>query len=297
MPTILHVDDRPEVRETVRLVLESHGFSVLSTSDADEAYQTYHRKAASVTAVIADIRLKNARDDESGAALARRLKETNPKLPVIIYSAYTDETKSEIVGDLILQKGGRDPKRELTPNIENIRKLCEDYEANRFAYIREEMIKLKEKYRISEADFRTLVSVLPVYDVAQTALLTIHDEEAGVASHPHILIVKPDDQVAEGLGINKPIPVVITYHEDDNLFLAELYASPMIYAYGEERDDAINALLNSLKEDFEQLMQNPDAFSPSVDLARFRRYLSVLFANAGHVQVAEGAHSAEFQNE
>ena len=278
MPTILHVDDEHQVRNTVKLVLESSGFSVLSTKDADEAYRTYHKKAAAVDAVIADIRLRKTSDDESGALLARRIKAENPRLPVIIYSAYADQTKTELAGDLILHKGGKDPQRELAPNIDNIRRLCEGYEINRFAYVRDELIKLKQKYRISEADFRTLVSVLPVYEVAQTALLTVHASESPESPmDPHIFIVRPDDVVAREVGIRKPVPIVVTFHESDQLFLAELYASPMIYTYDHDRDEAINALLHSLRDDFDQLSHDPESFSPSVDLARFRRYLSVLF--------------------
>jgi CheY-like chemotaxis protein len=279
LTTILHVDDEQGVRETVKLVLESGGFSVISVKDADEAAQTYHRRASSVSALIADIRLRRTSDDDSGALLAKRLKQANPNLPVIIYSAYADENDKGLVGDLILHKGGKDPQLELAPNIDKIRALCDAYEADRFMYIRTELIRLKEKYRISEADFRTLVSVLPVYDVAQTALLTVHDAEAqNAAVNPHIVIVRPEDAAARELGITRPLAVVVTYHERDNLFLAELYASPMIYAYGEERDDAINALLNSLKEDFEELTAHPEKFSPSADLARFRRYLAAIFA-------------------
>jgi CheY-like chemotaxis protein len=278
LTTILHVDDEAGVRETVKLVLESSGFSVISAKDADEAAQTFRRRASSVSAVIADIRLRRATDDDSGAVFAKRLKEANPTLPVIIYSAYTDETR-DLVGDLILHKGGKNPQLELVPNIDRIRQLCEGYDADRFTYIRAELIRLKEKYRISEADFRTLVSVLPVYDVAQTALLMVHDAEAEQSTtNPHIVIVRPDDPAAKDLGIARPIALVVTYHEHDGLFLAELYASPMIYAYGEERDEAINALLNSLKEDFDELTEHPERFSPSADLARFRRYLTAIFA-------------------
>ena len=74
MTTILHVDDEAGVRATVKLVLESSGFSVISAKDADEAAQTFRRRASSVSAVIADIRLRRATDDDSGAVFAKRLK-------------------------------------------------------------------------------------------------------------------------------------------------------------------------------------------------------------------------------
>lgn len=279
MTTILHVDDEAAVRSTVKLVLERKGFSVISAKNVKEAAESLQRKAAQVSGVIADIRLTRASNDNSGAVFAERVKKANPSLPVIIYSAYADQHEN-LVGDLILHKGGGNPARELSENLDAIQTLCEGYESDRFKYIKDELIRLKEKYRISESDFRTLVSVLPVYEIAQTALLQAHDAEERGATEPRVEIVGPDDPLGAKYSLANPVAIVVSHQPEDGAYIAELYASPVIYAYGDAKEDAVDALLESMRDDFQSLLLEPEKFSPSADLARFRRYLSSIFGSA-----------------
>ena len=83
MRRILLVDDERSTRALCRLELEDEGFEVKTAADSTETetiLQTWEPEL-----VILDIRLRQ----DNGLGLLRRLVETRPSTPTILYSRYT----------------------------------------------------------------------------------------------------------------------------------------------------------------------------------------------------------------
>lgn len=79
------VDDDRRVRESVRSVLESAGYSAVTFESAE----TFLLSGAlwNVTCVIADVRLPGM----DGSELQRRIRREREELPVILITAHDDE--------------------------------------------------------------------------------------------------------------------------------------------------------------------------------------------------------------
>lgn len=75
---ILVVDDEPLLREIVRTLVEDEGGSIIEASDGDSAFAIL--QAQKVDLVISDVRMPVL----SGEELARKIRATDPKIPVII---------------------------------------------------------------------------------------------------------------------------------------------------------------------------------------------------------------------
>lgn len=79
---VLVVDDEAPIRTTLRAVLERHGYRVLTTSDGDEALRVFREHRCEVKLVLMDVMMPN----QDGFALAKRLRELAPELPIIASS-------------------------------------------------------------------------------------------------------------------------------------------------------------------------------------------------------------------
>lgn len=87
MPTVLIVDDEPDIREVIRFALEDAGFRVLEAGHAEEARRLMG--AETLDLLILDWMLPG----RSGLELAQQIKQ-NPKtrtLPIIMVSARGEE--------------------------------------------------------------------------------------------------------------------------------------------------------------------------------------------------------------
>ena len=82
-PTILVVDDEPEVRTVVAEFLEEFGYRVLQAHGGPHALVQLQANPA-VELLISDIRMP----EMSGIELADRATEENPRLKVILISGY-----------------------------------------------------------------------------------------------------------------------------------------------------------------------------------------------------------------
>jgi two-component system phosphate regulon response regulator PhoB len=82
-PTVLVVDDEPQMVAIVSFALETQGFAALAAHDAASAWSTLGSRA--VDLVILDVMLP----DGSGRDLCRRITERTP-VPVILLTALAD---------------------------------------------------------------------------------------------------------------------------------------------------------------------------------------------------------------
>jgi two-component system, OmpR family, phosphate regulon response regulator PhoB len=87
MPSVLVVDDEPDIREVIRFALEAAGFRVLEAAHADEARKLLQSESPDI--LLLDWMLPG----RSGLELAQQLKQ-NPRtraLPIIMVSARGEE--------------------------------------------------------------------------------------------------------------------------------------------------------------------------------------------------------------
>ena len=97
--TVLLVEDNPEVAAISISLLEQLGYSVRRVADAETALREIDRDA--IDLVFSDIVMPGKMD---GLALARRLREIRPNLPVLLATGYSDAA-ANVRGDFpILRK-------------------------------------------------------------------------------------------------------------------------------------------------------------------------------------------------
>ena len=89
--TILTIDDDPDIRATLRIILESEGFSVGEAANSQEALKIAER--INPDAIIVDLMME---DVDSGSIVAQKLKEQNYQGPVYMLSAAGDTVKYNI---------------------------------------------------------------------------------------------------------------------------------------------------------------------------------------------------------
>ncbi len=96
MKTVLVVDDEELIRELMADAL-SDEFNVLLARNGKEALDLYVQHQEKIVLVITDLIMPKMRGD----ALAEKLREINPSLPIIFISGY----EREIETDALLAKG------------------------------------------------------------------------------------------------------------------------------------------------------------------------------------------------
>ncbi len=94
--TILVVDDEDLIRELLADAL-SGDFNILSARDGEEALRLFEQHQGEIALVITDLIMPKMRGD----ALAEKLRELSPTLPIVFISGY----EREIETDALLAKG------------------------------------------------------------------------------------------------------------------------------------------------------------------------------------------------
>jgi PAS domain S-box-containing protein len=85
--TVLLVEDEPAVRRIATLALRRAGHRVLEATDAHEALRIAEAGAEEVDLLVTDVVMPGM----GGRALAARLRERRPELPVLFVSGYTED--------------------------------------------------------------------------------------------------------------------------------------------------------------------------------------------------------------
>jgi CheY-like chemotaxis protein len=83
-PTLLCIDDRPQMLELRKATLESQGYCVKLASSGYDAIKTLEQ--ASVAAVL----LEYKQEGMDAEAIACHIKQRFPNLPIILLSAYSE---------------------------------------------------------------------------------------------------------------------------------------------------------------------------------------------------------------
>jgi CheY-like chemotaxis protein len=92
---ILVVDDEPDIRTMLEVVLTAEGWSVEQASSGEQGLETFHATHPDI--VVLDHRMPGL----TGWDVARRLIEEGCEAPIVLFSAYLDadlRTRAERIG-------------------------------------------------------------------------------------------------------------------------------------------------------------------------------------------------------
>ena len=125
--TILCVDDNEQSLSIRKVMLETRGYRVLTSTSAEQAFEIFSQ--GGVDLVITDFMMP----DVNGNQLIDRIKSVSPSTPTILFSGRLTVCEDETQADIFLPKGSfapaelldrirlllvrkRGPKRAETPN-------------------------------------------------------------------------------------------------------------------------------------------------------------------------------------
>jgi DNA-binding NtrC family response regulator len=117
---LLIVDDEYDIVQVLKLGLQQNGFLVDGFTNPEQALQSFKSNAESYSLLLSDVRMPGL----SGMQLARKVKETNPDVKVVLMTAFEimDNEFSKVFPSMqvdgFIQKPVR--IRELTDKIVSI---------------------------------------------------------------------------------------------------------------------------------------------------------------------------------
>ena len=85
--TILVVDDERSVRDVAKMMLERHGFDVLTARDGQEGLDVFRRHAADLSLVLLDMAMPRMGGEEAFG----RMRRLRAEVPVVLVSGYHEE--------------------------------------------------------------------------------------------------------------------------------------------------------------------------------------------------------------
>ena len=98
VPTILVVDDEPDILRLVEAILSEQGYQVILAKGADNAIRTFERMAKKPDLVLTDVVMPGM----SGPMMIDQLLQTTPALRVLFMSGYDDR---QVVQKYVIEKG------------------------------------------------------------------------------------------------------------------------------------------------------------------------------------------------
>ena len=123
---LLVVDDEPDIVYVLKLGLQQNGFLVDGFTNSEEALQSLKSNAESYCLVLSDVRMPGL----SGIQLAKRVKEINPNVKVVLMTAFEirDNEFSKVFPSTRVDGCVQKPIgiRELTNKILNITGVSEE---------------------------------------------------------------------------------------------------------------------------------------------------------------------------
>jgi CheY-like chemotaxis protein len=120
--TVLLVEDAQQVRDFAALALEAQGYEVIEARNGVEALAALETRP-DIRLVVTDVVMP----DMGGAALAGRIRQLRPRLPMLFMSGFAEHTE---VNDLIAASGERFLQKPFTP-FDLARKVREVLDAAR----------------------------------------------------------------------------------------------------------------------------------------------------------------------
>ena len=95
---VLVVDDEPEIRKLVSVILTTAGYTVFLADSGEHALRLFHKHASEITLVLTDV----VAPGMSGPMLVDELLELQPHLKVLFMSGFNE---SQVVRRYVVERG------------------------------------------------------------------------------------------------------------------------------------------------------------------------------------------------
>lgn len=150
--TILYVEDDPTIREEFHTSIEKIFKEIVVAQDGKEALELFNEHKNTIDLIISDINMPNM----DGIELLKEIKKTNPEMPFIFTTAYTDEKYliegiKNKVSDYFVKPAG------LLEMISKIEKVCQKK-------VYEQKIKHQENQTKEYFDLMNKVAIVYIFD-------------------------------------------------------------------------------------------------------------------------------------
>jgi two-component system, cell cycle sensor histidine kinase and response regulator CckA len=97
-PTVLVVDDEPDVLRLVEAILSEQGYTVILAKGAENAIRTFERMARKPDLILTDVVMPGM----SGPMMVDHLLQLDPQIRVLFMSGYDDR---QVVQKYVVEKG------------------------------------------------------------------------------------------------------------------------------------------------------------------------------------------------
>jgi CheY-like chemotaxis protein len=220
-----------------------------------------------IDAVSLDVSLRGEGEDKEGAALAVRIHEARPELPIVGYSAYFGENalsaEEREAFTAYYRRGGSIKEIEAYVN----RCLDEglEYRRRRREVFEGQLARLHESGQIAEREY----SVLRSFSPAASEDLSI--EKALTMAGYQMEVVLPSPPSGVSLIPRRPFVVWVRQVGETAEYEAEVFGQPDLYGVGESPEDAIHSLVEVFWLFVEDLAEaDPKELEgPALSLAHF----------------------------
>ena len=220
-----------------------------------------------IDVVSLDISLTGGGRDKEGAALAVRIRQARPELPIVGYSAYFGEDDLSV--DELDAFTDYFPRAGNTQDIEAYVNRCLDaaldHKKTRREQFERQLSELAERGQIEEREYSVLMS----FDPAPGEELSV--ERALTDAGYQVEVILPSPPSRSNTIPRRPIVVWVRQIEGVDEFEAEVFGQPTLYGVGKDPDDAIGKLLDVFWLFAAELSESDDTSltGPALSLAHF----------------------------
>jgi CheY-like chemotaxis protein len=265
-PIILIVEDQEDALVLRSELLDSAGCTTIGVQSSDDAIREL-RASPGVDLLLTDIRLGRKKEDKSGVALARYVKETYVDMPIAGYSAW--------FGDSDLSEADTAPFDVMWPKgfstgeqIEQIVAVC-----------RERALEHRLQRASNAFEAQAVLRRRHESKYSEVALLRELRLGGGEAAPVEIILADAGYRLklVEPKGPPLVQPTIVWLCDVEGGIEAEVYGQPALYARAGTDDEAIAEVIELMHLYGEELTADaPEAVGPALSLTEFlRRVLHV----------------------
>lgn len=301
-PVVLIVEDREDSLKIRRATLESEGFVAIGVRSEKEALRELIA-SPSVDLVLADINLDTSvPTDTSGLSLAKKLRKSMKRLPIIGYSGVFSEgdisqEDLKVFNDYFAT--GSSTAEQLGRHISDWRRLALRYRrwrAKEASKLVESFSQQQELGKIEGKDFVLLRKLIPFgfpygpnveikpstkRDLPEEALTTPDsiDEVLQTAGY-RLFLIEPGNLRPRVADRTCPIvaPVILWISRQESVSIAEVFGHSYLYSHGNTDEKAIEAVLLLMDTYYSLLVEeNPLVKSLGPEAKRLQNFLKHVF--------------------
>ena len=259
VPIVLIVEDQKDALMLRSELLDSAGCTTIGVRSSDDAIREL-RASPGVDLLLTDIRLGRKKEDKSGVALARYVKETYVDMPVAGYSAWfgdNDLSEADTAPFDVMWPKGFSTGAQIEQIVAACRERALEHRLQRASNAFEAQAVLRRRHESKYPEVALLRELRLGGGEAAPVELTL--AEAGY----RLKLVEPKGPVLAQ-------PTIVWLCDVEGGIEAEVYGQPALYARARTDDEAIAEVIELMHLYGEELTADaPEAVGPALSLTEF----------------------------